>query len=75
MKIAQVQRDDQVQIKVFVMNKHECVMSLLFCLKMALTRSDLIATLSRRVHVYTVLLILSLTLQEQIFLAINHSSS
>ena len=55
MKTAQVHRDDQVQIKVFVMNKHECVMSLLFCLKMALTRSDLIATLSGTVHEYTVL--------------------
>ena len=55
MKIAQGRRDDQVQIKVFVMNKHESVMSLLFCLKMALTRSDLIATFSRTVHEYTVL--------------------
>ena len=55
MKTAQVHRDDQVQIKVFVMNKHECVMSLLFCLKMVLTRSDLIATLSGTVHENTVL--------------------
>ena len=55
MKTAQVHRDDQVQIKVFVMNKHESVMSLLFCLKMVLTRSDLIATLSGTVHEYTVL--------------------
>ena len=75
MKIAQVHRDDQVQIKVFVMNKHESVMSPLFCLKMALTRSDIIATLSRTVHENTVLDSFSLTLQEQIFLAINHSSS
>ena len=55
MKTAQVHRDDQVQIKVFVMNKHESVMLLLFCLKMVLTRSDLIATLSGTVHENTVL--------------------